>query len=271
MTKEEYELAASISPQLFDNPDLVHVIRWGLTNKEFRTDENMPFDLRDRLTYVKDSKLNRVVLSQEQDYIQEDSNETRAAALKAATEAARKAVQRVKKDDKGVSLVDASGNPIYIETLEQAQERAFRRMYAKMTPNDTIRNKITTEWATGRAANEIAGARGRNRNSKALHRLVDKGLVQYWTEKDTEDIVFLLENVLGDYLDEEQGRGIVSDKNRELLNYIFTDPRCRLPKSNAMGALSAELQTVYRKLEAEGKDTHEISFKSDNWKHGIAA
>jgi hypothetical protein len=38
-----------------------------------------------------------------------------------------------------------------------------------------------------------------------------------------------------------------------------------------MGALSAELQTVYRKLEAEGKDTHEISFKSDNWKHGIAA
>ncbi len=263
MTKEEYELASFISPQLFDNEDLVHVIRWGLTNKEFRTDENMPFDLRDRLTYMKDSTLDKVVEgSKSPNFIAEDTSDTRAAAIEAARDAAAAATDAARRKDKKTGA--------FIEDLVKAKERIFRSTYAKLTANDTIRARIATDWASGRAANEIAGARGRNRNSKAVHRLVGKGIAQYYREKDTEDISALLKNTLSDYRDEQNGRGIVSKENRELIQYLFTDPRCNIETSTAASALPAELQKLYRELKEQGTrgGLNSITFKSDDWKQG---
>ena len=96
-------------------------------------------------------------------------------------------------------------------------------------------------------SNEIAGARGRNRNSVAVHRLVDDGLFQHFKEKDSEDIKQLLEHVLKDYQAEEKGEGLVTDENRKLLRYLFTDPRSR-NIVKPIGKLSAELQNLYRKM-----------------------
>ncbi len=248
MTKEEYELAASVTPTLFDNPDLVHVIRWGLTNKEFRTNENMAFDLRDRLTYIKDSDLDTIVeKAKHPDYIAEDTAATRRAAFTAA-EAAATAARSAGKTSEEV-------------------EKIFRTIYARETPNDTIRRKISVSWADGRAPNELAGARGRNRGSTAVHKLVDAGIVQHFKEKDNEDISALLEHLLEDYQAEQNGEGIVSDENRDLIRYLFTDPRSK-SLTRPIAKLKPELQELYRKLEAKGNynPSNKISYKSDAWR-----
>lgn len=249
MTKEEYELASLVKPELFDNEDLVHVIRWGLTNKEFRTDENMDFNLRDRMTYMKDSELDTVVeKANHPNYIAEDSIETREAAFKAASKAAEAARVAGKS--------------------EAEVEKMFRKIYARGTANDTIRRRISVGWADGRAPNEIAGARGRNRNSKAVHSVVNAGIFQNYRDKDSEDIKLLLADVLADYRDEQEEKGLVSDANRDLIKFLFTDPQSKTI-AKPIEKLDADLQQVYRKLEAEGQysRSNKISFKSDEWRN----
>ncbi|MCR4311557.1 MAG: hypothetical protein NUV54_03280, partial [Candidatus Taylorbacteria bacterium] len=247
MTKEEYEVASLVMPTLFDNPDLVHVIRWNLTNKEFRTDENMDYGLRDRMTYTKDSDLDIIVMESNPNYIAEDSAETRGKAFIAA----EAAVAAEKK--KGI-------------TDPEILKNVFQRTYRRLTANDTNRHNRAVNWADGRAPNEISGARGRNRNSKAVHRLVDAGVAQNYKDKDSEDMRVLLEDVLTDYKAERDGKGVVSQQNRDLIRYLFTDKNSKnltRPTAN----LSPELQTLYAELMSTGNydpaQAKNIKYRSD--------
>ncbi|KKT45284.1 MAG: hypothetical protein UW34_C0001G0043 [Parcubacteria group bacterium GW2011_GWA2_44_15] len=286
MTLPEYEMAASVAPEMFDIKELVHTMRWGLTNKEIRTNENFSFDLRDRLTYDKDSDLNKIVEdARDPEYIKGD-NELDADKAEAALRASKPgATEEEIKELREKVLIDsstrkaafaagvaaaqkaeddllASSAPTTDKDIEEARNKAFKESYAKVAVNDTIRQNIAVNWKAGRAPNEVAGARGRNRNSSAVHGLIDEGIVQHYREKDSEDITALLEDVLKSFKAEENQSGLVSDDNRRLIKYLFTDPRSKtIPRP--IETLSPDLKELYQRLEREGEKTRKIVFKSD--------
>ncbi len=247
MTKEEYQLAASIMPKMFEIPELVHTMRWGLTNKDFRTDENFASETRDGMTFLKDSALDIVASKSNPNYIQENTLAERSAAFQAAKLA--------------VDSARAAGN----NDVKQLNE-IFRKTYAENTARDSIRTGVAVDWADGRAPNEIAGARSRNRNSKAVHRLIDAGIAQNFKDKDSEDVRLLLEDVLGDYQAEKDGNGIVSKQNRDLIRYLFTDKNSKA-LVRPIERLPAKLQAIYRELEAAGDydpaNAKNIKYRSD--------
>ena len=177
---------------------------------------------------------------------------TRKAAFAAGVAAAQKA-----EDD-----LLASSAPTTDKDIEEARNKAFKESYAKVAVNDTIRQNIAVNWKASRAPNEVAGARGRNRNSSSVHGLIDEGIVQHYREKDSEDITALLEDILKSFKAEENQSGLVSDDNRRLIKYLFTDPRSKtIPRP--IETLSPDLKELYQRLEREGEKTRKIVFKSD--------
>ncbi len=289
MTLPEYEMAASVAPQMFDIKELVHTMRWGLTNKEIRTNENFSFDLRDRLTYDKDSDIDKVVKdSRSTSYIKSDAEKDADAAeatlIASTPNATPEAIEKTRKvamensvtrkaafdsakqdaDAAEVTLKTANPNATSQEIWE-ARNKAFKDAYAKGTIADTLRRNIALSWKSGRASNELAGARGRTRNSEIVHSLIDEGIVQHFKEKDSEDITALFEDVLKAYKAEQAGTGLVTDENRRLIKYLFTDPRSRtIPRP--IEALPADLKEIYEKLDHEGEQTKNIAFNSDKWR-----
>ena len=271
MSLPEYELAASISPEMFKNPTLVQVIRWPTIFRDLRYNENLSYGVRNGMTYLKDWPLEAVLDEENAKYIEANTlGERREAMIKAA--AAADAVETKLLADKMAKKEKATD-----EEIQAARDSEYRKVYAQFTQSDTIREYIANNWLQSRAVNEIP--RGRFRNSHIYHRLVNAAMGQQWKEKDSEDVTMidsdkakgekaggLLTHALQDLQAERRGEGVVYDENRKFLNYMFCDPRSSVI-SRPIGSWPTDLQNLYAELEAEGKkqvgDKGQLSFPSD--------
>lgn len=289
MTLPEWEIAASISTEMFRIPALVQVIRWPMIFQQFRTNPNWTFELRDMMTYLKDADLDKLVQKVDPNYLPEDSEETRAIAYKEALAAAEdiksfktkvyeEAIVELgkkwgytgpaSKTALKAKLGEAAYHEKYNKMIADAEktrgratkEMLFKEVYEKNTPKDSIRKMLIREWKSGRAPNEVAGARGRNRNSRIVHSVLDVTAGKFWKDKDTEDVVReelgkdevgLITDLLRQYQAEERGVGLMTEANKLLLNYLFCDPRST-DIARPVELLSADLQELYRALEKEG-------------------
>lgn len=242
MTKPEFEVAASIVPEMFTIPSLVQVIRWPMIFKEFRTDEAFPYEMRQGMTYLKDANLDCLIDEKDPNYIPEDSEQTRGEAFIKAREAAMAAP-------------------------EEDRDKVFRATYDKYTPRDAIRNMIAVEWNKGRALGEVP--RGRYRGKIVYHRLLDRAMGKKMGGNDAHEIMgekegFVI-NLMRDYLAEERGEGYVTDANRELMQYLFCDPRSTdIPRN--ISFLSPEFLQLYNRLQKEGSETGVLVFPSDRYR-----
>jgi hypothetical protein len=289
MTLPEYELASFVAPNMFDIKELVHTMRWGLTNKEIRTNENFAFNLRDRLSYDKDSDMDKIVVTNDPNYIKSDGErdaEKAVAALKASKPTATKEeIEEVKKKAMEESVTRKAAFDAAKKAAEDAKQAlltstpgatpdeisktmntAFMETYSKGTLGDTLRRSIALNWKSGRAANELAGARSRTRNSEIVHSMIDEGIFQQFKDKDSEDITSLFESLLKSYKAEKDGYGLVTDENRRLLKYLFLDPRSKTI-TRPIETLSPELRSVYSELENQAESpSKQITFASDQWR-----
>lgn len=287
MTLPEYELAASVMPEMFDVESLVHVMRHGTIFRDIRTNENFNGEQREKMTYDKDSNLYKWLIDKDSPYyIPEDDEETRKGAVdlaeKAAMEITAETVrpivekrlvekhERLKLDPPTEEEINAAITP---SLLASEKDKAYRETYATNTPNDTRRLAKGRGWKSGRSLQEIKSTRGKGRNSAMLHKMLDAANGLIWKDADTEEVFWLLENLLKDYQAEEEGQGVVTDENRDLITSLMTDRRYKViprPVKN----MDAKLQAVYKGWEDQVRDgatAQDFAFPSDGARGRVAA
>lgn len=259
MTLPEWEIAAAAMPKMFDVVALVQSMRWPMIFQQIRTNENWTYEKRDAMTHMKDAEIDPILddpkYAARPDHLEEDDVQTRKDALVAAKAAADKA----EADARAAGESDA-------KKLLAARQAAFDETYAENTPKDTVLMRRILAWASGRGAKEMADARGPRRDSKILHKIIDRARGAQWKEKDTGDVTKLLDHLLEDYRAEENGEGVMTSENKELLRYLMEDPRSAgIPRPVSPG-----LKGLYDKLKAvaDGGGRGSIVFPSDEARRG---
>lgn len=214
MTIHGYEVLYALMPDALKSKSLVGATRHGFTHKELRFNNNLGFNDRNELSFIKDAKIRRFVDRKHPDYVVANTEAERQTAFNEAKTAAQALL----------ATIPGATN----EQKREAWEKEWEKARAKYLQKDLIIEKGMKEWASGRSSDEIASARSLFRNSSELHTLIDKGIVSKWEGKDSEDIVFLLRDLVRSYKAEIDGKGIMTLENRKALEDILYNPRSRI-------------------------------------------
>lgn len=206
VTLRGYEIMASIRPDALKIPTLVQVIRWGMTHKDLRNNNNIAFKIREDMTYLKDYKIWRLFKGNEH-YLEENTETERIAAYKKATLAAEAAGKAAKAG----------------EDAEALARRAWDQTLATELPKDTLRTAWLESWLSDRAPNEIAGARGRFRNSTTIHSGVGPSELAFWKGKDSSDTQQMEADLIAAYIMDLEGIAEMTRVNKEALNWMMTN------------------------------------------------
>lgn len=217
-----YELLSMLIPSALKSPSLVSVTRHGFTHKELRFNNNITFDTRNELSFIKDRSIRRFTDRKQSGFFAGNTESERKMAY---DEALAEAQQVIK------SMTDATD-----EQKQKAWDDAWSKARSKHLQKDLIVEREMRGWASGRSADEVASARSVFRNSPELHAIVDKGIVPKWEGKDSEDIVFLVRDLVKSYKNEMEGKGVMTLENRKALEDILYNPRSRLQLPTLTGS-----------------------------------
>ncbi|TSC55348.1 MAG: Uncharacterized protein Greene041679_631, partial [Parcubacteria group bacterium Greene0416_79] len=230
MTLRGYEIMTLLRPQALAIPALVQTVRWGMTHDQLRRNENIAYQTRDDITFLKDYKLWRLLDKKDKHYMPENTDAERAQALLLATQAAEAARTAATAAEAGA------------EQIESAARTAWQKTISVTLPKDSLRQKWFGSWLSDRAPKEIAGTRGRFRNSQMLHNGVDGGTLAFWRDKDVSDIQRVEADLIAAYIRDLKGVTEMTAQNKDALNWMFTNRAGKeLPRPELRGEAVEEL------------------------------
>ncbi len=266
MTMHDWELMNLVMPEAYENEMLVGTMRWGII-QDLRRNPYFNQEQRKKMRYAKDAGMRKLVDKEDPYYMEENTETERKAAFAEATKNCDKA--KVTTIVEAVESAKATADPTYVKKTGKAldaeiakkQKELWDTTMARMVPKDVLRERYLEAILRGRAASEIAGMPGLFRNSETLHKAVGSSVLKQWKDKDTEDVVKILEDLFTSFKEDREGIREMSWQNKQALKWLIED---RDGKSFFTDKIAPELQKIREELMDEGK----VTFRSDKEKLG---